>query len=87
MLVGTVTVEPQLVGDMSAAIKSCTLLHPTKNLIRFVKAGEQTKQVPKETVGLLSSARDWQLIVDLGKQLKFPAHISATSLRPDVIIL
>lgn len=37
--------------------------------------------------GLLSTAQNWPLLVDLGKQLKFPAHIAATSLQLDIVIL
>ena len=31
-------------------------------------------------------ASDWQLQVDIGKQLRFPQHIAITSLRPDMVI-
>ena len=35
---------------------------------------------------MISSAPDWQLIVDLGSQLKFPDHIASTNLRPDMVM-
>lgn len=35
---------------------------------------------------LLASARDWQLKVDPGKQLKFPKHITRTTLGPDLVL-
>ena len=41
------------------------------------------KKVP---TGLLSSACDWQLKVDPGRQLKFPEHITSTTLRPDMAL-
>ena len=33
------------------------------------------------------SARDWQLLVDLEHQLKFPSHIAVTTLRPDIVLV
>ena len=35
---------------------------------------------------MLATARDWQLSVDLGGQLKFPERITRTSLRPDLVL-
>ena len=40
----------------------------------------------KAPTGLLATARDWQLSVDLGGQLKFPERITRTSLRPDLVL-
>ena len=59
---------------------------PVKKLkqINFVKAGEKIQRKRREKTNLLSS--DWQLIVDLETQLKFPRHIAVTSLRPDLIL-
>ena len=61
---------------------------PGKKLkqINFVKAGEKIQRKRREKTTLLSSADDWQLIVDLESQLKFPRHITATSVRPDLIL-
>ncbi|KAI8489350.1 hypothetical protein Bbelb_327930 [Branchiostoma belcheri] len=59
---------------------------PPKKSITFVRAGESAKRKPTSAGGLLATARDWQLKVDLDKQLKFPDHIVATSLRPDVVL-
>lgn len=56
-----------------------------KNII-FVNASEQLKSQPKPASGLLSSASDWDLRVDLGRQLKFPDYIMATMLRPDMVL-
>uniref|UniRef100_A0A3B3RKF3 Uncharacterized protein n=1 Tax=Paramormyrops kingsleyae TaxID=1676925 RepID=A0A3B3RKF3_9TELE len=50
------------------------------------KAGEKAQQQPSSSRGLLSTACDWKLQVDLGRQLKFPEHISATSLCPDMVL-
>ena len=54
--------------------------------INFVKAGGKIQKKRGERTYLLSSADDWQLIVDLETQLKFPRHIAVTSLRPDLIL-
>ena len=54
--------------------------------INFVKAGEKRTPQSRTTTGLLASAADWQLKVDLGKQLRFPEHIASTRLRPDMVI-
>ena len=61
---------------------------PGKKLkqINFVKAGEKIQRKRREKTNLLSSADDWQLIVDLETQLRFPRHIAVTSLRPDLIL-
>ena len=37
-------------------------------------------------MGLLTDAKDWVVMSDLGKQLKFPACIVETTLRPDLVI-
>ena len=36
--------------------------------------------------GLLYQAQNWEMIVDLGKKLKFPEEIAHTTLRPDIVI-
>ena len=61
---------------------------PGKKLkqINFIKAGEKIQRKRREKTNLLSSADDWQLIVDLETQLKFPRHIAVTSLKPDLIL-
>ncbi|KAK7919076.1 hypothetical protein WMY93_010360 [Mugilogobius chulae] len=55
--------------------------------IHFVKAGEVRKTTtPQSRAGILNTAKDWKLLVDLEKQLKFPSHITKTSLRPDIVL-
>ena len=54
--------------------------------INFVKAGEKVKPEARKTGGILATARDWDLQVDLGKQLRFPETIFTTSLRPDMVL-
>lgn len=54
--------------------------------ITFVKAWDQPYPQPKPAAGLFTSASDWELQVNLGRQLKFPVYIMATGLRPDVVL-
>lgn len=73
--------------SISAAIVQSKCLQPPTRVISFVKAGEQPPPRTKVQAGLLGTARDWQLNVDLGKQLKFPENIVETTLRPDIVLL
>ncbi|XP_028316518.1 uncharacterized protein LOC114471795 isoform X5 [Gouania willdenowi] len=57
-----------------------------KQSITFIRAGQKANQQPSSAGGLLTTARDWQLQVDLGTKLKFPANIAPTSLRPDMVL-
>lgn len=60
---------------------------PARQNIAFVKAGEKPHQCLKQSGGLLSTTKDWQLKVDLGRQLKFPENIAVTTLRPDIVLV
>ncbi|XP_075893028.1 uncharacterized protein LOC142895694, partial [Nelusetta ayraudi] len=71
---------------IASAISSCKQHCAPKKAIPFIKAGDRPRAGPPKTTGLLHTASDWHLLVDLGKQLRFPQHIAATSLRPDMII-
>ena len=75
-----------LADTVSAAIISSKYQHTPKQSITFIRAGEKVQHQPSSSGGLLTTARDWKLQVDLGRQLKFPEHISATSLRPDMVL-
>lgn len=75
-----------LADTITAAIQSSKSQHPSKHSITFVRAGEKAQHQPRSQGGLLANARDWHLQVDLGRQLKFPVHMAATSLRPDMVI-
>lgn len=39
------------------------------------------------SVGLLATAWDWAMTVDLERQLKIPTHITQSKLRPDIIVV
>ncbi|RXN33906.1 reverse transcriptase [Labeo rohita] len=58
----------------------------TTRSVAFVRAGEQPKAGRKVPTGILASAKDWKLSVDLEK-LKYPQHIVRTTLRPDIILV
>ena len=58
-----------------------------KRRIQFVKAGERGERQVFQPESYLSTARDWKLSVDLGQKLKIPIAVSATNLRPDIIIV
>lgn len=72
--------------SINAAIDQSKRLHRPTRAIPFVKAGVQPPPSRKTQTGLLGTARDWQLRVDLGKQLKFPENIMETTLRPDIVL-
>ncbi|XP_038131552.1 uncharacterized protein LOC119776958 [Cyprinodon tularosa] len=59
---------------------------PLRHNTFFVRAGEKPERAGRGTSGLLAVARDWQLHVDIGRQLKFPEHIVRTLLRPDLVL-
>ena len=58
--------------------------------IQFVREGQQGKSSGackrQDGTSLLSSAVDWKVQVDIGKQLSIPRNIVDTNLRPDMII-
>ena len=77
----------RVVADVvSEAIKKSKNLKPPQQQIHFIKAGEKSKLQKKSPGGLLATARDWILQVDLERRLKFPQNIYATSLRPDIVL-
>ena len=53
----------------------------------FVRAGERTKKTATiKKASCLEMACDWEMRVDLDKQLVIPAEIVTTTLRPDLIL-
>ena len=53
--------------------------------INFVKAGGNAVRAHSAN-GVLSTASDWEMLVDLHRRLKFPSEIAETTLRPDIVI-
>ncbi|XP_049897834.1 uncharacterized protein LOC126388657 [Epinephelus moara] len=72
---------------ISTGISTSKHQQPTRQSIAFVRAGEKPQQCRSQAGGLLATARDWQLKVDLGRQLKFPENIAVTTLRPDMVLV
>lgn len=68
--------------SICSGIASCQRSKPMKKVINFIRAGEKQKTTSRTTSGLLNTAQDWQLSVDLGSQLKVPQHVAKTTLRP-----
>ena len=55
--------------------------------IQFVRPSrEATKAEKQHEHGFLASAGDWEMLVDLERQLRFPREIRSTELRPDIVI-
>ncbi|XP_069105765.1 uncharacterized protein [Argopecten irradians] len=54
--------------------------------INFVKAGKQSEKCNVEGNGVLGTAEDWQLGVDLNGRMTFPPEIAVTNKRPDKVI-
>ena len=78
----------QVIAEViSTAISTSKYHQPTRQSIAFVRAGEKPQQHRSQAGGLLATARDWQLKVDLGRQLKFPENIAVTTLRPDMVLV
>lgn len=57
--------------SIAIAINASQSHHRTKTIM-FHRAGEKPNVPPQTKAGLLTSLNDWQLEVDLGRQLKFP---------------
>ena len=57
-------------------LQTSTHHHPVDHL------REGREQLPRG-----ATTQDWQLSVDLVKQLKFPRHIVTTTLRPDILLV
>ena len=55
-------------------------------LMRFIKEGQKPNKSVKDQTGVLATAKDWQIQVDLKKRLIFPQKIYAKNLRPDIVM-
>ncbi len=69
------------------AIDQSKRSQPLRRRITFIRAREHTTSQPKAQRGLQGTVNDWQMRVDLGKQLRFPKNITDTSLRTDTVLL
>ncbi|XP_060744927.1 uncharacterized protein LOC132858560 [Tachysurus vachellii] len=73
--------------NIQATINNCWKSKHPKQTISFIRAGEKPERSARVTSGLLNTAQDWQLKVDLCRQLKFPQHVVNTTLRPDIVLV
>ncbi len=70
-----------------AGVERARHLKTSQRSINFVKAREQPKtSAARTSAGILASARDWQLQVDMERQLKVPTQVLTTTLRPDIVL-
>ncbi|VDI16481.1 Hypothetical predicted protein [Mytilus galloprovincialis] len=53
---------------------------------QFVNEGEKGQKKTVEGNGLLVTATDWQMLMDLKQKLQFPPQIAVTNQRPDIVI-
>ncbi|KAJ8344224.1 hypothetical protein SKAU_G00315530 [Synaphobranchus kaupii] len=60
---------------------------PLEHHIHFVREGGGRRSTkPRETPRLFSNDQEWNMRVDLGRQLQFPGEITTMSLRPDIVV-
>ena len=60
-------------------------------LISFVREGESKSSSTSTSTSILSTSilhksKKWEMLVDLGKKLKFPQEVTHTMLRPDIVL-
>ncbi len=73
---------------INKGIKDSRHTQATAKAIYFIREGQKPEKASKNcSVGLLSTARDWGMTVDLERQLKIPTHITQSKLRPDFILV
>lgn len=58
----------------------------SQRTIHFVKQGGKPPSPSKNPQSFLSAGGEWNMRADLDRQLKFPQEITATSLRPDIVL-
>ncbi|KAL0172855.1 hypothetical protein M9458_033166, partial [Cirrhinus mrigala] len=75
----------QLADGVEQARKKIIQLSNGHHFIQFVRTGESTA-AGRRSRGVLATANDWEMRVDLKKRLKFPEEIAHTSLRPDIVL-
>jgi len=74
-----------LLNSEKERLKGVKAKGPT--FINFVTKGAAATREARQPTGVLPTSNDWDLKVDLGKQLRFPPEIVETSLRPDIILV
>ena len=60
---------------------------PPEDHINFVTEGGGRRNTrPRETSRPFAPNQEWEMRVDLDRQLRFPTEITTTSLRPDIVV-
>lgn len=68
-------------------VKIITPMKTGMEPVRFVEQGQKAKKKKKDKTGILDTATDWVVQVDLRKkQTHFPPHIITTTDRPDLVL-
>ncbi len=77
-----------LAEAVSKGIKDSRHTQATAKAIHFIREGQKPEKASKNcSVGLLSTARNWAMTVDLERQLKIPKQLTQSKLRPDIILV
>lgn len=62
-------------------------LPPTsRRMIHFVREGGGAPNITQPQRSVLAGSCEWNLRVDLDRQLRFPTEITTTNLRPDIVL-
>ena len=73
----------EIAHHLTLALNAKRKHHTGPVFINFVKQGTAPSS---RATGLLPTATDWELLVDLKSQLKFPPEIAVTRKRPDMVL-
>lgn len=55
-------------------------------MIHFVREGGGAPNITQPQRSVLAGSCEWNLRVDLDRQLRFPTEITTTNLRPDIVL-
>lgn len=69
----------------SKQVRASNILPNAVKSFRILSIGEKVKTLQKMKTSFLSSVPDWQMLVDIDRQLKFKVKITPTKLRPEMI--
>jgi hypothetical protein len=75
----------EMANYLEEALKKRSRKNHNLTFINFVRQGEKGTGQRKQG-GILNTAEDWYLKVDLHQQLTFPPEIVTTALRPDIVL-
>ena len=80
----------QVLGKLAEVLEECrrgSKGSPAESHTSFVMEGGGQRNIrPREISRPFSPDQEWDMRVDLKKQLRFPTEITITSLRPDIVV-